>query len=82
MTFLEKLNAIERIDQLIRLKATGSPQDLAHRLSISRRGLFNILNLMKIMGAPIKYCTTQRNYYYEYPCKLSIGFLNIHQQNF
>jgi len=56
MTFLEKLNAIERLDQLIRLKATGSPDTIANQLGISRRAVFNLINLMKGMNAPIEYC--------------------------
>jgi len=76
MTFLEKINTIERLDQLIRMKATGSPNVLAKRLGVSRRSLFYIINIMKSMDAPIKFCNQQQSYYYEYDCKLAIGFLS------
>ena len=74
MTFLEKLKTIERLDQLIRMKATGSPNHLAEKVGISRRCLFNIIDLMKTMSAPIKFCTNRQTYYYEYDCELAIGF--------
>ena len=74
MTFLEKIQIIERIDQLIRMKATGSPNELAERLNVSKRCVFYILNIMKNMDAPIVYCNNRRSYYYEYKCELNIGF--------
>ena len=75
MTFLEKINTIERLDQLIRMRATGDPNTLAERLGISRRSLFYIIGIMKSMEAPIKFCNQRQSYYYEYDCKLAIGFL-------
>lgn len=76
MTFIERLNIIERIDQLIRMQATGSPNELANKLSVSRRCLFDIINLMKSMEAPIKFCDSSKSYYYEYECHFAIGFVD------
>ncbi len=75
MTFIEKLNLIERLDQLIRLKATGTADDLAEKLRISRRNVYMIMELMKSMDAPILYDITKKTFYYEYDCELSIGFV-------
>jgi len=74
MTFLEKLNLIERIDQLIRLKATGSTSDLANRLGVARSTVYEIIETMKSMGAEIKYCRIRRSFYYTKEVVLSIGF--------
>lgn len=74
MTLLEKLKMIERIDGLIRRKATGTPKELAQRLDISERGLFKTLKLMKEMGGPINYSNSRSSYVYEYEVALSIGF--------
>lgn len=76
MTFLEKLDTIDRLDQLIRLKATGTPQKLGNKLGTSRRTVFDLINLMKLMGGPIKYCSYSQSYYYEYECQLAIGFVD------
>jgi len=70
---------IERIDALIRRKATGTPKELAYRLGISERGLFNTLKLMKEMGGPINYNASRESYVYEYEVIFSIGFC---QSNF
>ncbi len=75
MKFLEKLEIIGRIDALIKRKATGTPDQLAGRIGVSRRCIFDIINVMKMMDAPIKYCNARRSYYYEVDCDLTIGFV-------
>ena len=79
MKFLEKLQLIERVDALIKRKATGSAKELASRLNLSRRCVYDIINIMKSMSAPIEYCKQRSTYYYEYPCDLMIGFVNKNQ---
>lgn len=74
MTFLEKIEIIDRVDGLIRRKATGSAKELASRLGVSRRCVFDILNTMKAMDAKIDYCNKRKSYYYAEPCDLVIGF--------
>ncbi|GEM_PF-2264363 len=66
MNFSEKLSTIERFHGLIRRKGTGRPKDLARRLNISERCLYNLLNEMKAMGAPIYYNNSRKSYCYEY----------------
>lgn len=68
------LNRLERLDYLIRSRATGTPQELAERLEISERRLYDILNEMRDLGAPIKYSKTLRTYYYARKGKLSVRF--------
>lgn len=75
MTFIEKLYLIERIDQLIRLKATGSTQDLAIRLNLSRSTTYEIIEVMKSMGADIIYCKDRKSYCYTKEFELAIGFV-------
>lgn len=74
MTLLEKLKLIERMDQLIRMKATGNPKDLASRIDKSERCVYQIIKLMKEMGAPIYYCFRYQSYCYEYQVNFNVGF--------
>jgi len=74
MTTLEKIGKIEQIDQLIRLKATGPPKQLAKRLGISESSLYELLLAMKNMDAPICYCRHRQSYYYEKKVKFHFGF--------
>ena len=56
---------LSRIDQLIRLKATGSPKEFAGKLEISERALYDHLSWLKSEGGcPIRYCRLRRSYYY------------------
>lgn len=79
MTFLEKVQLIERLDQLIRMKGTGTARDLADRLNVSHTTVYEILECMKSMGAEIKYCRDRRSFYYLEDKILSIGFVNKRQ---
>jgi len=67
---------IERVDQLIRRKATGSPEALAEKLNVSRRCVYDIINVMKRMDAPILYNASRKSYYYSHKCNLMIGFVD------
>ncbi len=75
MTFIEKIKVIERVDRLISLKATGTACELSHKLGLSRRAVFDLLNLMKEMGAPIKFCNSRRSYFYTSPCTFVAEFI-------
>jgi biotin operon repressor len=75
MRFLEKLKAIERLDQLIKLKATGSADDLATRLSVTRSTVYELIECMRNMGADINYCKQRKSFYYESEKFLAIGFV-------
>ncbi|WP_363322556.1 HTH domain-containing protein [uncultured Tenacibaculum sp.] len=80
MEFLQKIQVIERVDRLIQLKSTGTADDLSRRLSVSRRSVYNILELMRNMGAPIEYCQITRTYYYSYKCDFVLGFVESEEK--
>ena len=74
MTLIKKLKQIERLDQLIRMKATGSPDKLANRFEVSERNIYRLINAMKSMGAPIEYCHQRCTYYYDEDVSFKFGF--------
>ena len=74
MTFIEKLKMIERIDQLIRMKATGNAKDLAGRLGVSRRTVFDVLEIMKNLNAPILFNNVIQSYVYQYEGSFNVSF--------
>ncbi len=71
---IKHIDLIERIDQLIRLEATGSSAQLASRLNISRAQLYRIINVMKELNAPIEYDFTIPSYIYTEPVDFIFGF--------
>ncbi|MRG47480.1 HTH domain-containing protein [Chitinophaga niabensis] len=65
---------LQTIDYLIRIKGTGKPAQLAKRLRISERTLYEFLKLMKDLGAPIEYDRYKESYYYGEKGGFSIKF--------
>lgn len=53
-----------RIDFLIIHQCTGNPEELATKLHISKRQLFNYIRDLKELGYNIKYSHTRNSYYY------------------
>ena len=76
MRFIEKAMLIERVDQLIRQRRTGSARDLARRIGVSKTTVYDIIEVMKLMGADIAYCAKRRSYYYAQEKILAIGFVD------
>lgn len=58
------ISRTRRLDKLIRRKSTGSPSQLANRLGVSEATIYRIIQEMKDMGAPIKYCRERQSYRY------------------
>ena len=81
MKFEDTIRQIERVDQLIRLKATGTPKELAARLELSESACYELLNLMKRLGAPVMYCRSRKCYYYEENVQFNFGFILSDEQN-
>lgn len=74
MNFLDQLERLKRIHQLINRKATGTPQQLANRLALSESRIYQLLRLMKELDAPIYFDRERNSYCYEYDYQFSIGF--------
>jgi HTH domain len=53
------------MDDLIRRKATGSADEFARKLGVSRRILMENLGDLKELGAPIEYDDCCKSYYYK-----------------
>lgn len=63
--FIRKIEMINRIDQLIRLQATGTPNELASKLGISKTKLYRLLQIMRDLNAPVEYDFNNQNFIYE-----------------
>ena len=64
MTTMKIIFILRRMDQMIRLQSTGSPEAFAKRLGVSERSMYNYLNLLKRLGAPIRFSRNQNSYIY------------------
>lgn len=70
----KQIELLERIDQLVRLKATGKPKDLAKRLEVSEATIYRIIETMKDMKAPVCYDFTRQSYVYTENTQFKCGF--------
>ena len=74
MNFFDRLVKIERMDWLIRMEATGNPHKFAKRVGVSESTLYELLKLMKEMGAGIRYDKNKQTYGYLTSMKFQFGF--------
>jgi hypothetical protein len=65
MTFIEQLEALERLHLLIQRKATGTPEQLAGRFNVSPRTIRNFIQILKDKDLSIHYCRDLQTYYYD-----------------
>jgi len=70
MALIDQIRLLERLDDLIRRKATGTPEDLARRLNLTRSRLYRRIDDLKSTGAPVNYCRFSKSFYYEEPFRL------------
>lgn len=69
-----QIELIERIDHLIRLKATGTPGELSQKLNVSESSVYRIIEAIKEMGAPVKYSIAYQSYIYSEEVSFFCGF--------
>ncbi|MCG8319997.1 MAG: helix-turn-helix domain-containing protein [Cytophagales bacterium] len=74
MNIIKYLDRIKKMDDLIQRKATGTPEEFAEKMGLSRIALLKYIKLLKDMNAPIEYSYSRRSYYYFFPCRLKLGF--------
>jgi len=69
------LEKMDRMDHLIRMKATGTPVQLADRLGISYTTLHEIISYMKkVLKASIIYNAYRQSFEYESEPDFYLGF--------
>lgn len=64
MNFFDTMERISRLHNLIKNENTGNPEFLSKRLGISRATLYNIIDELKSMDAPINYSRSRETFFY------------------
>ena len=85
MNFIEDLKRLRKIHELIIGQNTGSPDNLAESISVSRSELYYILRELKKMGAQISYNRRKRSFCYSNNFKLDmeikVSYIGEHELN-
>jgi len=63
MKAIEQLERLQRIHELIKAEKTGTPEEFANSLHISRRQLYEYINLIKDFGVDINYSKHKRTFF-------------------
>ncbi len=67
------MEKLKQLDQLIRLKSTGTPEELSKKLNLSKRHVKNYIETLEDLGAEISYCRFNQTYYYKARYKLNLN---------
>jgi predicted DNA-binding transcriptional regulator YafY len=73
MNIFQELYLLQRIDYLVRTRATGTPVQLASRLNSSERKVYRIIGALRDLGFPIAYDKQGDTYYYKAPVKIDFS---------
>lgn len=74
MDFIKQIERIKKIHYLISSEKTGSPCVFAEKIHLSRRQLYNVLDIIKNFDAPLKHCKKRESFYYELPFDLELNY--------
>jgi biotin operon repressor len=76
MSLIKYIERLRRMDSLISMMATGTPEEFAEKLGIRRSTLFQSLQEMRNMGVDIKYSCIRQSYYYADNCRIKVKLEN------
>ncbi len=74
MNYIKHIERLEKIDKLIRKRRTGTPEELARNIGVSRRQLYNYLDELRSYGVEINYFRVCQSYRYTSNTRLRINF--------
>ncbi|MGL5771695.1 MAG: hypothetical protein ACRCX1_02785 [Bacteroidales bacterium] len=74
MNILRYIERIQLLHKLITEERTGNPDTLSQRLDISRASLYNLIDELKSIDAPISYSRTKETFFYYKAFSLDIYF--------
>ena len=74
MKIIESIERIQILHKLMSEEKTGTPNDLAQRLGISRSTLYNLLEELKAQRISIAYSRTKESFFYLEDIDIEVKF--------
>jgi len=69
------INQLEYLDRLLKMRNTGSPEELAGKLGISKSSWFELKKELETeFSLKIEYCKYQKTYQYAEPLEFIFGY--------
>ena len=81
MSLLKYIERLQRMDLLISMMSTGTPEEFAGKLGLRRSTLFQSLQEMREMGVDIRYSWFRQSYYYADRRRIRISVENTVQES-
>jgi len=75
MSLQNQFDRLRRMHRLIKFKRTGTPEEFAERMALSKSMLYLMLSELRKLGAPLEYCSNSRSYLYTSSVELQFGYV-------
>ncbi len=72
MNTIRNIERLKQIHSLILTETTGTPRELAHRMHISERMVYHLIEQLRDYNAAIRYNRSRKTYFYEDEFELNV----------
>jgi biotin operon repressor len=72
MKVFEYLDRISMMHKLVSRQVTGTPEEFAGKLGVSRTSLYELIDELRSRGAPIAYSKSAKTFLYRQPYDIAI----------
>jgi biotin operon repressor len=72
MKVFEYLDRISMMHKLVSRQKTGTPEEFARQLGVSRTSLYELIDELKSRGAPITYSKSAKTFFYRQPYDIAV----------
>ena len=75
MKVFEYLDRISMMHKLVSGQRTGTPEEFARQLGVSRTSLYELIDELRSRGAPIIYSKSTKTFFYSQPYDIAVTCL-------
>ena len=72
MKIFEYLDRISMMHRLVSRQRTGTPEEFARQLGVSRTSLYELIDELRSRGAPIAYSKSAKTFFYRQPYDIAV----------
>ena len=72
MKVFEYLDRISMMHKLVSRQKTGTPEEFASQLGVSRTSLYELIDELRLRGAPIAYSKSAKTFFYRQPYDITV----------
>ena len=72
MKVFEYLDRISMMHKLVSRQRTGTPEEFAGSLGVSRTSLYELIDELRSRGAPIAYSKSAKTFFYSQPYDIAV----------